>query len=221
MSETLIEETGKAAKSRRRRHEVLRAARGLFFERGYKGTTIQEIAAVAGYSKRTVYLDYATKDELFITLCAEGGELLLNQLRTIPSDKLDLEQCVQRFLDIYIRFSRERSEYFRMIFNESTPDIIANCSKPLRERVADIERSCLEVIVSLFEKAIDEGSILPMDPWDAAGIFVGTSTGIILLSMAGSQTVFSQETLESLVTKAIWAFWRGLSAGERDVSVST
>lgn len=218
MSESAVAETRQAAKSRRRRHEVIGAARRLFFERGYRGTTIQQIADEAGYSKRTVYLDYVNKDELFITLCAEGGELLLSELRTIPTASLTVEECVQRYLDIYIRFSRERSEYFRMIFNQSTPDIIANCSPGLRERVAEVEKACLQVIVELFERGISERLIVPMKPWDAAGIFVGTSTGIILLSMAGSQTVFTQETLETLVAKAIWAFWRGLSAERRDSS---
>ena len=211
MKAIVADGTRQAERSRKRQREVLKAARELFFERGYRGTTIQQIADAAGYSKRTVYLDYANKDELFITICAEGGELLLDELTTVAAAELSVEACVQRYLDIYIRFSRERSEYFRMIFNESTPAIVANCPPQLRERVAGVERACLEVIVALFERAIGEGLIVPIEPWDAAGIFVGTSTGIILLSMAGSQTVFSQKTLETLVTKAIWAFWRGLS----------
>ena len=41
-----------------RREQVLGAARELFVAKGYRGTTIQEIARRAGYSKRTVYLDY-------------------------------------------------------------------------------------------------------------------------------------------------------------------
>lgn len=193
-----------------RREEFLEAARRLFFDAGYRGTSIQQIAAEAGYSKRSVYLDYQNKDELFISVCAEGLALLLSKLRGVPWQRLTVESCVERFLEVYIDFSRDYPEYFRMIFSEATPAIIANCSTPIRRRVAELERQCLEVIVALIERAAREGIVQGIDPWEAAGIIVGAATGIILLSMGGSQTVFSRKTLESLVTRAIWTLWRGL-----------
>ena len=63
-------------RERSRGGAILEAARELFFKNGYRGTTVQQIASQAGYSKRTVYLDYLSKDELFMTICVEGGELL-------------------------------------------------------------------------------------------------------------------------------------------------
>ncbi len=193
-----------------RREEFLEAARRLFFDTGYRGTSMQQIAAEAGYSKRAVYLDYQNKDELFISVCAEGLALLLSKLRQVPWQEIAVESCVARFLEVYIDFSRDHPEYFRMIFSEATPAIIANCSTPIRRRVAELERQCLEVIVALIERAAREGIVQGIDPWEAAGIIVGAATGIILLSMGGSQTVFSRKTLESLVTRAIWTLWRGL-----------
>lgn len=193
-----------------RRIEVLDAAKKLFFENGYRGTTIEQVAREAGYSKRTVYLDYRNKDDLFMSVCAEGGELLLKTLEEVPADELSVETSLERYLDIYVAFSREQREYFRIFFGETTQEILANCSAGVLARLANLERACLAVIVNLMERAIAEGDIPPVDPWDTAGIFTGTATGIILMSMGGSQTVFSQETLESLVNKAIWTFWAGL-----------
>lgn len=190
--------------------KLLDAARQLFFAQGYRATTMQQIAKHAGYSKRTVYLDYLNKDELFITVCTEGGKLLLAQLEEIPIEELPVEDCIDQFLDLFISFSREQNEYFRIIFSESTPEIIANCSVEVALRVAELERACLNVVVGLVERAIREGSIQPVDPWEAAGIFVGTATGIVLLSMGGSQTVFSKSTLETLARNAIRTYWRGL-----------
>ena len=190
--------------------EVLDSARELFFENGYRGTTIQQIADRAGYSKRTVYLDYRNKDELFMFVCAEGAELMLSKLERIPADELPVEEGVERVLDVLLDFSREHREYFRMIFSEATPEIIANCSEELQKSVATLERALMSVVVRLTVRATEEGSIAAVDPWETAGIFVGTATGIVLLSMGGSQTVFSQKSLESLVKKAIRTFWRGL-----------
>jgi AcrR family transcriptional regulator len=201
---------GRQSRDKNRREAFLEAARRLFFDSGYRGTSMQQIAAEAGYSKRAVYLDYQNKDELFISVCAEGLALLLAKLREVPWQEITVESCVARFLEVYIDFSREHPEEFRMIFSEATPAIIANCSSPIRSRVAELERQCLEVVVRLIERAVREGILQEIDPWEAAGIIVGSATGIILLSMGGSQTVFSRKTLESLVTRAIWTLWRGL-----------
>lgn len=198
---------------RDRRAEILGAARALFFQNGYRATTMQLIAQQAGYSKRSAYLDYRNKDELFMAVCAEGGELLLDHLRKIPANALPVEQCIDAFLDVYILFSRNHAEYFRMIFSEASPAIIANCSPAVRERVGELERACLGVIVAWTERAMKEGQIQPVDPWETAGILVGTATGIVLLSMGGSQTVFSRDTLETLVKKAVRTFWQGLRPG--------
>jgi len=44
---------------------VVEAARTLFLRNGYAGTTMEEIAALAGLTKRTVYNNYPDKDALF------------------------------------------------------------------------------------------------------------------------------------------------------------
>ncbi len=200
--------------ARDRRAELLDAARDLFFKKGHRGTTIQQIAERAGYSKRTVYLDFETKDELFMTICAEGGELVLAALRAVPADALDIAGIIDAFQELFILFSREHSEYFRMIFSEATPEIIANCSPAVRERAARLERDCIDVVVRWIERAIREEHIRPVDPWDTAGILVGAATGIILLSMGGSQTVYSQRTREDLVRQAVRIIWQGLRTRE-------
>jgi AcrR family transcriptional regulator len=201
-------------RERSRGEEILDAARELFFDKGYRGTTIQQIAFRAGYSKRTVYLDYVSKDEIFMTICVEGGELLLKKLMEIPQDQFSAERSIEQIIDAYVAFSRNQNEYFRMIFSESTPEIIANCSEELRGRVADLERACLGVIVGWAERSMREGLIPRHDPWEIAGIVVGSATGIILLSMGGRQSVFTKETLESLVNRSVRTLWKGLRTSD-------
>ena len=55
----------------RTRAAVLDAARTLFLRNGYAGTTMEEIAALAGFTKRTLYNNYADKDALFRQIAAE------------------------------------------------------------------------------------------------------------------------------------------------------
>jgi len=55
----------------RSRAALAAAARTLFLRQGYAGTTMEEIAALAGLTKRTVYNNYADKDALFTQMVAE------------------------------------------------------------------------------------------------------------------------------------------------------
>jgi TetR/AcrR family transcriptional repressor of mexJK operon len=56
---------------RRSRAAVVEAARTLFLRRGYAGTTMAEIAAAAGLTKRTLYNNYPGKDALFTQIVVE------------------------------------------------------------------------------------------------------------------------------------------------------
>lgn len=57
----------------RTRAAVREAARTLFLQQGYAGTTMDEIAEAAGLTKRTLYNNYADKDALFTEIVAEVG----------------------------------------------------------------------------------------------------------------------------------------------------
>ena len=55
----------------RTRAAVVDAARTLFLRQGYAGTTMEEIAALAGLSKRTVYNNYPDKRALFTQIVTD------------------------------------------------------------------------------------------------------------------------------------------------------
>ena len=52
----------------RKRRAILDAATSVFLRQGYLGTSMDEIAALAGVSKQTVYKHFADKERLFIEI---------------------------------------------------------------------------------------------------------------------------------------------------------
>jgi TetR/AcrR family transcriptional regulator, mexJK operon transcriptional repressor len=55
-------------RSARKRTAILEAATTVFLRNGYLGTSMDEIAALAGVSKQTVYKHFADKERLFIEI---------------------------------------------------------------------------------------------------------------------------------------------------------
>jgi TetR/AcrR family transcriptional repressor of mexJK operon len=55
----------------RTRTAAVEAARALFLRQGYAGTTMDDIAAAAGLTKRTLYNNYADKQALFTQIVGE------------------------------------------------------------------------------------------------------------------------------------------------------
>jgi TetR/AcrR family transcriptional repressor of mexJK operon len=65
-AEILIQNEGGSRE--RKRQAILAAARELFLQGGYLGTSMDEVAARAAVSKQTVYKQYVSKEALFIAV---------------------------------------------------------------------------------------------------------------------------------------------------------
>ncbi len=63
-----------------KRAAILRAARDLFFERGFSAVTIEAVAAAAAVSRVTVYGHFGDKETLFAAVVKQQGEQLSEAL---------------------------------------------------------------------------------------------------------------------------------------------
>ena len=69
------------------RDEVLRQAWLLFSQQGFEATTVDQIAAAAGMSRRTFFRYFSGKDELVLARLVEKGESMADALRRRPTDE--------------------------------------------------------------------------------------------------------------------------------------
>jgi AcrR family transcriptional regulator len=189
---------------------LLAAARGLFFEKGYGSTTMEQVARAAGLSKRSVYLYFKNKDELFIAVASEGISHLQERLAALDLEAAPVEELMAATTRVYLAFAHDEPEFFRIIFRDTTAEMMQKVSLELRQRVAEQERACLDVVAQIVARGIDEGIIPPVDPVETAVIFWGTVTGIILLSLGGSQTVLVQRSRERIIEQAVSVLYRGV-----------
>ncbi|MEU0883856.1 helix-turn-helix domain-containing protein [Lentzea sp. NPDC005914] len=66
---------------------LARTAIELFAEKGYDNTTLEEVAAAAGISRRTLFNYFRSKEDLALSSLAEQGELIAACLAQRPADE--------------------------------------------------------------------------------------------------------------------------------------
>lgn len=67
--------------------EVAQTAMKLFLERGFEETTIDDIAAAAGISRRSFFRYFGTKEDIVLGDLAAHGELIRRELEARPADE--------------------------------------------------------------------------------------------------------------------------------------
>lgn len=109
-----------AETTQQRMVHLLEVARAIFVRRGYRATTMDEIAAAAGLTKRTVYAWHGDKDALFHACVRAGAE-------RFPVLKLDDEtgiaDALQRFVeDLHAELVAEDSLGMGILFLREAQD---------------------------------------------------------------------------------------------------
>jgi AcrR family transcriptional regulator len=92
-----------AGRSARKRQAILQAARDLFLQTGYAGTSMDEVALVAEASKVTIYKHFSDKQTLFIAVVTDaideakaGSQSLVDQLGNSTDLELDLRDFARQ-----------------------------------------------------------------------------------------------------------------------------
>lgn len=96
-----------AESTRLRMAHLLEVARGIFVRRGYRATTMDEVAAAAGLTKRTLYAWHADKEALFRACVMLGAERFP---RIEPGEGEDPRAALERYvLELHQELTREDS----------------------------------------------------------------------------------------------------------------
>ena len=107
-----------------RRQQLIEVGRALFAEKGFEGTTVEEIAASAGVSKPVLYEHFGGKEGLYAVVVDREIQSLLGQITdalTQPAGgqhaRILLEAAAMALLD-YIESS---TDGFRILVRDSPP----------------------------------------------------------------------------------------------------
>ena len=159
---------------------IREAAARLFLEKGYQGTSMDEIAAAARISKQTIYTHFPSKEQLFAALVlanTERVEEFAEGLVRTFGEADGLEDGLRRVARTYARMviQPEVLRLRRLVLAAAGrfPDLARRYYEPVPERVYG-------VLATLLQELSDAGRLRVDDPRLAAQHFAWLVLGIPL-----------------------------------------
>jgi AcrR family transcriptional regulator len=169
-------ETSRQRRQRETRSALLKSAFALFSERGYAETSLDQVAARAGFTKGAVYGLFASKEDLFLALVdeqnAEAVEGLDEALPETACPELLLHSLGQ-FLAAFLRDKRG----WALVNAEFT--VLAARRPALAARRQEEVRTAVERISGLLER-VHSDALPHGEPVALARVVVAVMNGLVL-----------------------------------------
>jgi AcrR family transcriptional regulator len=158
-----------AARRRIVENEIVEQAARLFAERGFAGTSVQDIADAMGMSRPALYYYFKSKDDLLASLVTEVTEGAAAQIRAVARDgdknATERLRSVARLLASWR--AQQPGRFLLLVRSESVlPPELAQ----VNERA---KRSTLGELTKLIEQGVAAGEFRMVDPRSAALAVLG------------------------------------------------
>ena len=117
-----------------RRHQLIDIARSLFAERGYEGTSIEEIAQRANVSKPVVYEHFGGKEGLYAVVVDREMSALLDGITSSLTNNRSRVR-IERVALALLTYVEERTDGFRIMIRDSpASDQLGHLLQPAQRR---------------------------------------------------------------------------------------
>lgn len=119
-----------------RKEEILDCAEKLFAARGYRSTTLIDIAEEIGIAKATVFHHYRTKEQILFELYTRAMDLALTRLAAVDDEVGEPERVLNAMLREHALVILHNRELFTIFFGEEDglmPDHLAQISAQRRQ----------------------------------------------------------------------------------------
>jgi AcrR family transcriptional regulator len=204
-----MKQADRKTESRRR---IIEAAREVFFREDYMGSSVDEIAALAGISKGAVYRHFDSKASLYVTVLAENGDIWDRNFeqRIEASKHLSSLERVRDVWAFYLEHWLEYPDHFRIFWAIDNEAVIGELPKNLTERIPDFWKRSLEVSQKLFEEGIERGEFIPCDTWQTGHTFWIVATALIEHDGIRGRRRIRQRPLADIYEHSIEVLLRGI-----------
>ncbi|PSR32028.1 MAG: hypothetical protein C7B46_16100 [Sulfobacillus benefaciens] len=151
-----------------RRLEVLQKAIKVFYERGYRDATINQLAAEMGFSKAAFYHYVRSKQDLLYIIFDSVMDLLQDTVKGIMHSEASPERKLRQIVTNYVAMIVEYREMLEIYFTEKT-----ELSREQQNAITLREREFMHVIRDVYQEGVAAGLFVELHPSVVTNIILG------------------------------------------------
>ena len=194
-----------------RRNTILKAARRLFLDRGFKAVTVDSIAAKSEVSKGSIYLCFDSKEEIYTQILIADNIALNERIKNFSSIEASASQLLQEFSRIYVDYFLNDKELFRilMTFMMQTGQMHLT-DKQSNELIRSTNEN-IKPISEIIQKGIDSGEFFPIkNIRQIQNAIWGMLNGVISLYLFTGNPIKRMERIHSTIQNSLDVIIKGL-----------
>jgi len=199
-----------------RKHAILKAARKLFFEKGFKPVTVESIARKAELSKGSIYLHFNSKEEIYTQILLSDIDKFHEHFTDLIQSSASASEALTRFAGIYVDLFLSDRELFRilMTFMLHTSDM--NLPEELNNHIVKSTNRNISIVEDIFRYGIDRGEFPPtINLRLNRNAIWGLLNGIISLYLFTGSESKRAEAIQSTLRVGLEIYIRGLQISNR------
>ena len=193
-----------------RKSSILKAARKLFFERGFKSVTVESIARKAELSKGAVYLYFKSKDEIYSQILLDDVDKFHRKVADLFNEGGKASDMLFCLSSTYVDFFLRDRELFRILMTFMLHANHSNLPEDLQKHIIKSTNKAM-VMEKIFQYGIDGGEFSPfINVRQCRNALWGLLNGIISLYIFIGSESKRDDLIRSTVNAGLNIFIKGL-----------
>ncbi len=166
------------------RETIAMAAEGLFMRGGIEAATMNDIAKAAGYSKATLYVYFADKEEIVSFLVLKSMKTLYSRLSEAVEGQAAAKEKYRRICRALVNYQEQYPLYFSLALGEINLDLEKENYLPLEKETYEVGEQINRRLEEFIQEGIKAGEIQPDIPvLQTVFLFWAALSGLIQMAV--------------------------------------
>lgn len=194
-----------------RKNAILKAARNLFFEKGFAPVTVERIAQKAELSKGSIYLYFNSKEEIYAQILLDDVDKFQSKITVLPQEGKCASEMLLELARVYVDLFLTDRELFRILMNFMLHAGNLNLPEEFRSHLIKKTNKTAEAIEKILQRGIDAGEFSPdIHLRRTRNAIWGLLNGVIALFLFVVPESRQEELIRSTIETSLPLFIAGL-----------